>query len=62
MIVLSRYPDERIRIGEDIIITIVCVRGPRVRIGIEAPADVTVDREEVFEAKRRDKREKGGEA
>jgi len=54
MLVLSRHPDEKIHIGDDIIVTVVEVRGDRVRIGIDAPRDVTVHRQEIFEAIRRE--------
>ena len=47
MLVLSRKPGERIVIGEDIMITIVDVRGDRVRLGLQCPAHVPVHREEV---------------
>lgn len=53
MLVLSRKVNERIVIRDDIVITIVDVRGDRVRIGIEAPKDVPVHRQEVFDAIRR---------
>ena len=53
MLVLSRKRDERIKIGNDITIVIVEVRGDKVRLGIDAPTDVKVHREEVFEAIRR---------
>ena len=54
MLVLSRHPDEKIHIGDNIVLTVVEVRGDRVRIGIEAPRDITVHRQEIFEAIRRD--------
>jgi len=54
MLVLSRHADEKIHIGENIILTVVEVRGDRVRIGIEAPRDVAVHRQEIFEAIRRE--------
>jgi len=54
MLVLSRLPDEKIHIGENIVLTVVEVRGDRVRIGIDAPRDVAVHRQEIFEAIRRD--------
>ncbi len=53
MLVLSRKRDEKIVIDHDIIITIVEVRGDKVRLGIEAPADVPVHRREVYDAIRR---------
>lgn len=54
MLVLSRHRDESIIIGDDIVITIVDIRGDKVRLGINAPAHVSVHREEVYEAIRRE--------
>ena len=56
MLVLSRHTDEKIHIGDNIVLTVVEVRGDRVRIGIEAPRDVAVHRQEIFEAIRREAR------
>ncbi len=50
MLVLSRRQDERIVIGDQIVITIVEIRGDKVRVGIEAPRDVPVHRREIYEA------------
>ena len=50
MLVLSRYRDESIYIGDDVVITVVDIRGDRVRIGVQAPSDVTVHRQEVYDA------------
>jgi carbon storage regulator len=50
MLVLSRYRDESIFVGDDIVITVVDIRGDRVRIGVQAPSDVTVHRQEVYDA------------
>jgi carbon storage regulator len=47
MLVLSRKEAERIRLGDNIILTIVRVSGDKVRLGIEAPPDVIVLREEL---------------
>lgn len=50
MLVLSRKKNETIVINNDIIITVVEIRGDKVRLGIVAPKDVPVHREEVYEA------------
>lgn len=50
MLVLSRRRDESIMIGKDITVTIVDVRGDKVRVGIDAPQSISVHREEVFHA------------
>jgi carbon storage regulator len=47
MLVLSRRESERIRLGDSIVVTVVRVSGDKVRLGIEAPADVLVLREEL---------------
>ena len=47
MLVLSRKESERIRLGDSIVITVVRVSGDKVRLGIEAPPDVLVLREEL---------------
>ncbi|MED5447106.1 MAG: carbon storage regulator CsrA [Planctomycetota bacterium] len=54
MLVLSRKRDERIMIGDEISLLVVDIRGDKVRLGIEAPANVTVHRQEVFEAIQRE--------
>lgn len=48
MLVLSRKPDESIFIGDDIVITIVATKGCQVRIGIDAPKNVPILREEIL--------------
>jgi carbon storage regulator len=53
MLVLSRKRDERIVIGDNIVITVVEVRGDKVRLGIDAPSEVPVHRQEVLDAMRR---------
>jgi carbon storage regulator len=58
MLVLSRKTDEKIVIGDDIFVTVIEIRGDKVRLGIQAPSDVTVHREEVYEAIQREKRKK----
>ena len=50
MLVLSRKKDESIIIDDNIVVTIVEIRGGKVRLGIEAPKEVTVHRREVYDA------------
>ena len=50
MLILSRKLNERIVIGNDIVITVVSIRGGHVRLGVEAPRQVPVHRREVYEA------------
>jgi carbon storage regulator len=50
MLILSRKVNEKIMIGEDISISIIEVRGDQVRIGVDAPKNVKVFRQEVFDA------------
>ena len=50
MLVLTRRSNQSIMIGRDIVVTVLEVRGEQVRIGIKAPREVEVHREEVFEA------------
>lgn len=50
MLVLSRKRNEQIVIGGSIVITVVDIRGDKVRLGIEAPTDVPVHRKEVYDA------------
>ena len=59
MLVLSRQRDETIMIGDEVEITIVDIRGDKVRLGITAPAHVAVHRKEVYEAIRREKQALG---
>lgn len=50
MLVLSRRLNERIMVGDNIVITIVEIRGDKIRLGIDAPKDVPIHRREVYEA------------
>lgn len=56
MLVLSRKRDQVICIGDHIRLTVVDIRGDKVRIGIEAPSDVSCDRWEVRQRKLADQR------
>ena len=55
MLVLSRQKDESIIIGDDVEITIVDIRGEKVRLGISAPRNVSVHRKEIYDAIQREK-------
>jgi len=57
VLVLSRKKNENIRIGQDIVVTVVEIRGDKVRLGIEAPKEVPVHRQEVFDAIQRSSQE-----
>lgn len=57
MLILSRKVDEKIKIGDNIIITLIEVRGDQVKIGVEAPKNVKVFRQEVFNAIQTENRE-----
>lgn len=54
MLVLSRQSDETIIIGDNIRVTIVEVRGDKVRIGIDAPRNISVHRQEIYDAIQRE--------
>lgn len=56
MLVLSRKRDETIMVGEDIEFRVVAIRGGRVRLGIQAPPEVSVHRKEVWEGTHREDR------
>ena len=62
MLVLSRHRDESIMIGDDIVITIVDIRGDKVRLGIDAPQAIPVHRQEVFDAIHRENDQESAEA
>ncbi|MBI3463416.1 MAG: carbon storage regulator CsrA [Planctomycetes bacterium] len=57
MLVLSRHRDESIIIGDDIVITVVDIRGDKVRLGINAPIEIPVHRQEVYEAIQRENKQ-----
>jgi carbon storage regulator len=58
MLVLSRKKDEKIVIGENITLMVIEIRGDKVRLGIDAPRDVAVHREEVYDAIKRESEQK----
>ncbi len=57
MLILTRQIGESIMIGDDVIITVLGIRGEQVRIGIDAPRDVPVHREEIYDRIQREKSE-----
>lgn len=57
MLVLSRQRDETIMIGDDVEITVVDIRGDKVRLGITAPRQIQVHRKEVYDAIKRENRQ-----
>ena len=62
MLVLSRQRDESIIIADNIKITIVDIRGDKVRLGIDAPKEIPVHRQEVFDAIQRENDQENAEA
>ena len=54
MLVLSRQRDETIMIGDDIEVTVVDIRGDKVRLGINAPTEIPVHRQEIYDAIQRE--------
>ncbi len=57
MLVLSRQKDQTIMIGDDVEITVVDIRGDKVRIGITAPSKIPVHRKEVYDAIKKENQE-----
>jgi carbon storage regulator len=57
MLILTRRPHETLCIGDDIRITVLGFQGDRVRLGIEAPRSIAVDREEIYKRKRAERTE-----
>jgi carbon storage regulator len=53
MVIISRMKNEQLMIGDDIIVTVIEVRGDKVRLGFEYPKETTVHRREVYDAIRR---------
>lgn len=61
MLVLGRQKGEKILIGDDVVITVVEIRRDGVRIGVQAPSEMAVDRREVREAKEAERGAKNAE-
>jgi len=54
MLVLSRQRDESIMIGNNVVVTVVDIRGDKVRLGIQAPQEIPVHRREIYDAIQRE--------
>jgi len=60
MLVLSRKKNESVLVGENIVVTVLKIEGDKIRLGIDAPADVEIDRSEVRQAKQREREKLNG--
>lgn len=60
MLILTRRVGETLIIGEDVTVTVLGIKGNQVRIGVKAPKDVSVHREEIFERIRIERDEEAG--
>ncbi len=61
MLVLSRKRGEKIMVGSDVVITVLDFYGPNVQIGISAPPDVVIHRQEVADRIEQERRERDGD-
>lgn len=61
MLILTRRVGETLMIGDDVVVNVLGVKGNQVRIGVEAPKDVAVHREEIYDRIQADKNGKDGE-
>lgn len=62
MLILTRRVGETLMIGDNVTVTVLGVKGNQVRIGVDAPRDVTVHREEIYERIKREQEGNGNEA
>ena len=59
MLILTRRIGESLQIGDNVKVTVLSVRGNQIQLGIEAPPEVAVHREEIYERLKREQREGG---
>ena len=55
MLILTRRPGEKIKIGDNVAVTVMAIKGGQVSIGIDAPKEIEVHREEVFKRVQQDR-------
>lgn len=58
MLVLTRFRDQSIHIGDDVVVKVVDIRGEKIRIGITAPAHLAVHRDDIYERIQLEKKDK----
>lgn len=61
MLILTRRVGETLMIGEEVSVTVLGIKGNQVRIGVNAPKDVSVHREEIYERIQREKQDSGNQ-
>ncbi|MDO6514703.1 MULTISPECIES: carbon storage regulator CsrA [Neptuniibacter] len=61
MLILTRRVGETLMVGDEVTVTVLGVKGNQVRIGVNAPKDVSVHREEIYQRIQREKEEEGNQ-